>query len=446
MDFEEEQPVAVGDDTPKIQDQAKSHGWACDIFNFGKAEQQGTDLFNPGLVRRPDGLWLLVRRSEAMSGMPYGMNKIVAFKLDQDRKPTVGVPLNFPDSKDSEQFEDPRGVFWNNQTWIGVVNFEWFPNGSWTGAHQAIGIFQDQSNDSMVEQEKWLSSWRPIGRRDPIVGTNKGAAGHTDGRHNKNLTYFFLHDKLHCVYTSDPWLVVEFGNKWEEQVHHVGEGPKWKYGLIRGGTPPVLVGDKFYTFFHSSLPWRGRYRRYYMGALAFEATPPFKPVLWTQEPLLIGSQNDFWHQQKPLVVFPCGAVMENGKWLVTFGVNDLKSAWIEIPHEDLQKMLDPIPAVPGISLLSDQTVRPVYEPIPSEDLSGSTERLAGAKPDSQRRHAGMVGAAQPDLNKSESSDSPAQSLPKPRGRPRKDGLPPGSVQKPKRKRRRRKKKALKLGE
>lgn len=44
-----------------------------------------------------------------------------------------------------------------------------------------------------------------------------------------------------------------------------------------------------------------------------------------------------------------------------------------------------------------------------QDLSGGAERLAGAKPDSQRRSAGIVvdGAHQCGVNKSEDSDSPA---------------------------------------
>lgn len=72
-----------------------------------------------------------------------------------------------------------------------------------------------------------------------------------------------------------------------------------------------------------------------MGALAFEAKPPFKPVYVTPKPLLVGSQQDVWRDRKPLVVFPCGSVIENDTWLVTYGINDLKSGYIKIPHVDL---------------------------------------------------------------------------------------------------------------
>lgn len=352
LDLEGEMPVLVGDDTPTITEQARLNGWKAEIFDFGRANEPGIEMFNPGLVRRPDGLWLMVRRSEIVQGMWYGKNAIWACKLEPDMKPKGGPLLTFPDSAPEEQFEDARAIYWNNQVWIGCVNFTWFPDGSWTGAHQMLGIFRCDPE------------WTAIARRDPPVETNKGAAGFTDGKNEKNWIWFFLDGKLHLLYTSDPWKVIEFGANWDEQKNHVTDGVRWKYGQVRGGTPPIQVGDQFITFFHSSLPWRGRYRRYYMGAIAFESKPPFRPTLWTQEPLLVGSQNDPWQQRKPLVVFPCGAIFEDDFWTISLGVNDLKSAWLKLPHEDLQKLLKPIPVAPATSLLAQATEKPQEQHIP----------------------------------------------------------------------------------
>jgi predicted GH43/DUF377 family glycosyl hydrolase len=380
--LDEQDFVEVGDDTPKLEEQARLRGWRAGMFDFGKAATQGVEHFNPGLVRRPDGLWLLVRRSELADGMPYGRNAIWACKLDETLKPIGGPILKFPDSQSAEQFEDPRAVWWNNQTWVGAVNFTWFPDGTWTGAHQMLGVFKDDPD------------WTPIARRDPPVETNKGEAGFTDGKHQKNWLWWFKEDRLHLLYHSSPWKVIEFGSKWDEQVHYVAEGLKWKYGEVRGGTPPVLApagteaGSKkdegrsgeaepslYWTFFHSSLPWRGRFRRYYMGAIAFESVAPFKPVFITREPLLVGSQNDMWHQRKPLVVFPCGALLENGKWLISYGSNDLEAGWVEIPHEDVVRAALPREVPAGSLLLSDNTVKPVFTAVvaPSEGKSNKEE-------------------------------------------------------------------------
>lgn len=369
--YEEETPVEVGDDTATVIDQAARMGWNAGLWNFGRAELPGQiENFNPGLVRRADGLWLLVRRSEIKTGMPYGQNGIWACKLDDEdfRKPVGGPPLRFPESLAEEQFEDPRAVYWNGQTWVAVVNFTWFTNMTWTGAHIALGVF---GNDPL---------WSPIARRDPEVGTNSGHRGNTQGKHNKNVLFWFKDDKLHCLYTSDPWNVVVFGNGWKDQTPYVFDGVRWKYGWVRGGTPPVLVNGLYYTFFHSSMPWRGRYRRYYMGAIAFNSEPPFTPVHWTQEPILIGSQNDPWQQRKPLVVFPCGAVHENDRWLISFGVNDLKCGYLEMPHVDLLKILAPALVVPGMSLLADKTDRGSLEPVPFIDKPDEGEDFIGETP------------------------------------------------------------------
>lgn len=361
--------VEVGDETPKLEEQARIAGWRAGIFDFGIAEEEGISYFNPGIVRRPDGLWLIVRRSVDTPGMTFGRNDICAFKLHEEtRRPEFGRPLVFPDSQADEQFEDARVCRWNDQTWVSTVNFIWYGDGSWTGAHICLGYFRDDPE------------WTPVARRDPEVGTNLGHAGHTNGRHNKNLLFWFHNDKLHLIYTSDPWDVVEFGSRWEDQTHHRGDGVKWKYGHVRGGTPPVLVDGLYWTFFHSSVPWHGRLRRYYMGAMAFEAVAPFKPIYITPEPLLIGSQKDFWHEGKPLVVFPCGALYENEKWFVTFGVNDLKSGWCEIPHEDLKELAQPKPPTPASILLSTETpksnFREVSVPIARFDFKDGQYEVA----------------------------------------------------------------------
>lgn len=373
-----EDVVQVGDRVPGILEQSRMRGWKAGFFDFVKAESDQIEFFNPGLVRQPDGLWLIVRASELVDGMPYGKNKIWACRLNEKNKTPEGGPLLvFPDSGEEEQFEDPRAVFWNDQTWIGCSNFTWYPDGSWTGAHQCLGIFR---NNGMQGQED--ARWTALARRDPPVGTNLDRSGHTNGRHNKNWLWFFHEGKLHLIYTSDPWEVVEFGAGWDDQIKYEWEGMKWNYGTVRGGTPPILVGDLYYTFFHSSVPWRGRFRRYHMGALAFEAKPPFKPVMWTREPLLSGSQNDPWHQQKPLVVFPCGAVLENDRWFISMGINDLKCAWVDIPHEDVVKAVEAAPEAPALSLLAAPTERIQYAHVPfqmgqAENPSAQESSTAG---------------------------------------------------------------------
>lgn len=334
-------PVAAGiDRTPTLVQQADKKGWEASVFNFGKAEHPSVDYFNPGLVRRPDGLWLMVRRAYFNSAYDVmGMNTIWACKLKDDLTPIGGKILQWPDTLEPrEQFEDARAFYHapTNKTFVSVCNFIWHGDGSWTGAHQSLGEFSCNPQD-------FDADWMGLRRIDPDIDGN-GTNVHNRTRHQKNWVFFIHESKLYLLYSTHPWIVIEFKDRWDETIlHTLKEGAKWDYGVIRGGTPPVLVGDLYWTFHHSSVPWTGRFRRYHMGALAFESKPPFRPVLYTPQPILTGSQKDEWKDKKPLVVFPCGAVIENGQWIITYGINDLKCGWLRMQHDDLLSKCKGIP-------------------------------------------------------------------------------------------------------
>jgi hypothetical protein len=152
--------------------------------------------------------------------------------------------------------------------------------------------------------------------------------------------------------------------RWNDslQVEEVYESklwhPAWKHGQPRGGSAPVRIGDTYFSFFHSSTPWKNGKRQYHMGAYTFEAKPPFKVTSVTPKPILSGSIKDPWGPDKPLVVFPCAAITElsqgkairNGNaigrrydliWTISLGVNDLVSAYATISHSWLLKKLSP---------------------------------------------------------------------------------------------------------
>jgi predicted GH43/DUF377 family glycosyl hydrolase len=295
------------------------------FFNFGAAEKKGVDYFNCGLVRRPDGLWLIVRRSRNQSRLHFGFNDLVAFLLDeQTRRPLRGQPIKMQKRWEQEQWEDARAVYHNGRTFISCCDFIW-QRGSWTGAHQ---IMEEVSND-----------WQSIKRYDPVYGHNEDNLGKNKW-HEKNWLWFIHEGEWHLIYKGNPHTVAKFNDdfelmdEWENPEVELG----WEYGEIRGGTPPVRVGSEYWTFFHSSTPWRPPYRKYHMGVYAFRAEPPFKLTRVSMFPILTGSPDDPSSPTKPVVVFACGAVLENKKWFVTFGVNDLKCGFIEIPHEQLLKM------------------------------------------------------------------------------------------------------------
>ena len=128
--------AAFEQDVPSV---TKQTPWRCEFFRFGKAQQPGITYFNPGLIEREDGLWLIVRRSKEWPRMPFGFNDLMAFKIEGDHSLAYGQKIQTPQMLNGEHFEDPRGIQRGNDTWISCCNFVVYPvsraRQTWTGAH-----------------------------------------------------------------------------------------------------------------------------------------------------------------------------------------------------------------------------------------------------------------------------------------------------------------------
>jgi predicted GH43/DUF377 family glycosyl hydrolase len=364
------EPVFGQDHTPSIIDQAKAHGWQAGIFNFGKAESPEVAYFNPGLIERPDGLWLIVRRSEFDPNNSFGRNALYAIKLkdDQSLQTEWGKRLIFIGENESEHFEDPRVVYHNEQMLVAACSFIWYGNGEWTGGHQVLGVFKSVPGS---REEDWtcLKVYRPE------VGHNKSNVEERS-KTEKNWCWFFHEGQLHLHYYSSPWRIAKFTTSFQNGTpYEIEPGPRWGHGEIRGGTPPILVDGLYWAFFHSSVPWVGRFRRYHMGAIGFESKPPFTPLYITPEPILTGNQTDYWQPGKPLVVFPCGSRFKDGEWLIVGGLNDLKSFYLKLPHKDILRLAKPINENRG----DVKCAAPVEIQLPTETRVQSTDiRCNGA--------------------------------------------------------------------
>lgn len=333
---------------PSIITQGNEKGIKVAYYDFRKAKSDGVDYFNAALIRRLDGLWLVTRRSIAWQGFQYGKNDLMAFKLDDNHVPQYGVPIAPPRTL-GEHFEDPRAFQHDGRWWLSACNFVIYPDGSWTGAHQILLEINEE--------------WQVLRRRDPIYGGNGSDVTMQRGD-EKNWLWFSHGGELHMIYMTQPHIVVKWTDTLQvaEQYTDNGWNAGWHHGKARGGSAPVRVGDLYFSFFHSSEPWQNGKRRYHMGAYAFEAHPPFRVKMVTPKPILSGSLDDPWGEDKPLVVFPCAAIFKGGDalcfpvhrkqhkaaptfdpkgaaWTISLGVNDLASAWCEIPHKWLLKKL-----------------------------------------------------------------------------------------------------------
>ena len=151
----------------------------------------------------------------------------------------------------------------------------------------------------------------------------------------KNWEFFDFHGQMYCVYSITPHVVLRVGA--DGVCHLAGSSESeihWKWGEMRGGTPPILVGDRYYSFFHSSFQ-DGALLRYVMGCYSFEANPPFKVLSVSREPLLwpgIDDRPSTCHPQLA-VVYPCGSWLSGNNWLVSYGYHDSFCRIIGLDHD-----------------------------------------------------------------------------------------------------------------
>ena len=197
----------------------------------------------------------------------------------------------------------------------------------------------------------------------------------------KNWLLFEHDGEPFAIYQVDPHIVL--------RVDLVGSGPvrcwpvyhtDWdtraytrRYGALRGGTPPVRVGDSYVSILHSRaaprkltpttpapaveklkhLPWWHPIKRwlrehfapvhYYGGVYAFAATPPFAPTFIRPTPILWPEREG--RRQRPTashmaprrVVYPCGLVkLVDGRWLISYGIHDERAVLRAVTHQEIE--------------------------------------------------------------------------------------------------------------
>lgn len=292
--------------------------WPCGYFEI--PPERDVRWFNPSIAQWNGRTWLAVRRAYSYPP-PLGINSIVLWDMDGVRLKGRNA-ISFWHTHAQEHYEDPRLVVLDGQLYVSCTNFK-------IANYKAHQILAKISN---ITGQYCPTAHILYGRNGLSMDGNSG--------NEKNWTWFPHADGWHFVYEPWPHHVVRTnqGEAAASYVQEVAHKCPWDWGIMRGGSPPVLIDGLYYSFFHSSVHGKAPEprRRYYMGCYTFEAHPPFHIRSMTLEPLLVGSERDGGTLP---VVFPGGAIYQDGKWLVVLGVNDHKSAWIEIPHAEMKERL-----------------------------------------------------------------------------------------------------------
>ena len=287
----------------------------------------GNYWFNPALVEAWGRTWLIIR---------VGRIPCMLFRCELLADFELGPPLPlFGLSGPGFVAEDPRAVFVDGRTLVYYVGV--------TGPGQCVIVRAKLDEAGTVGELTRMSydDQTPVRQVERVLGIDM----------QKNWVPFIQDRREFCVYSHAPFTILEHRDG-QTRLHHKGPAIKWPYGEIRGGAPPVWVADKglWYSWFHSSRIEPADDDQpvsvYYAGCLTFDAT--FCPMSITAEPVLAGDRNSYvspWHAQRRMsAVFPCGALLRDDSWLLSYGFLDSETRLAEIPFAEIEARLVPIEA------------------------------------------------------------------------------------------------------
>lgn len=158
-------------------------------------------------------------------------------------------------------------------------------------------------------------------------------------RVEKNWQFFENSGKLYCLYSIYPHLVCEVDLE-KSSIHDRYMSTykhSWEWGEPRGGTPPIKTIDGYMSIFHSSYIDNSIYngRIYVAGCYIFDDEKPFAIRRLSKYPLLKPDIDDVPHRNKSAVVFPCGAIVEDDKIMISYGYHDKSCRILETSYLDI---------------------------------------------------------------------------------------------------------------
>ncbi len=157
----------------------------------------------------------------------------------------------------------------------------------------------------------------------------------------KNWQFFEHEGELYSVYAVRPHLVLRHhGGRVEEAARTAAPLP-WSNGDLRGGAPPVRVGEEFYHFFHTRQESGGR-MEYAAAVYTFAARPPFEVRRAAAAPILVPDEYDRPAHRTSSVVFPCGAILRSGKWIISYGYHDQECRLAVFDAGEIEDRLRPL--------------------------------------------------------------------------------------------------------
>lgn len=275
--------------------------------------------WNPGMIRYKGRLWMCYRYHLGKEHASRCATAMVPLDKASFAPTALSQHLNLPATVGDEHFEDARLFLFKGEPHISYTQMTGYRPGVDYCCHIRYARLKLLGNRWLIEETF-----------TPKYGRNTGNSK------EKNWVFFERDGGLYCIYQDDPShrIIRLEGDRVVEEFDT--DQPKWSWGSIRGGAPPVVLPDgQMMHIFHSSLPTEEapHFVRYYAGAYTFEAKAPFRITGITPKPIISGSEADghgfdprYTEGWKPFIPFPCGCVADGDNWLVSMGVNDWQCA------------------------------------------------------------------------------------------------------------------------
>ena len=284
------------------------------------AEAGPVRAFNPGLLRDGDG-WIFAYRVVG----PDLLRRIALCRLDRGFRIIAGSAVAF-----SQDIKFAPGVHYAEpaQTWFadprlyrlaGRLFVYW--NSGW---HEPFNY--------QFLQEIDPRDFRPIGfaREFNLLGPRQ--------KLEKNWT--LLGDgPFYAIYSITPHRVLQFSLDGEGAIDFTeAVWTEWNndaysraYGTLRGGAVPQRIGEHYYSICHSVHPAPDGYR-YVAAVYRFATSYPFPPTDAPVRPLALPHSLGGARRYAKLnpavgeVIYPCGAAYDQGRWIISCGINDERCA------------------------------------------------------------------------------------------------------------------------
>jgi hypothetical protein len=257
------------------------------------------------------------------------------------RRPTMGdtVPFEFRPIAGTNQMldlptgfgrwgaEDPRFTIWEDRLFL-----------SYSDAYRT-GLAEISAAGKVIS-----AGLLPNDFTVPGVTTEKD-------RREKNWGFFGYGNRLFVAYWVNPHVVFECDPHTRKlgQFFSTPWTPPVETTRMHGGSTPILHDGLYWRVVHSSPPAQNGRRVYRLWLMAFSDAPPFAPMKFCTEPLVV-AQPEQATRPEPIahdVVF-CSSLerLEKG-WLIFFGENDLRirygviaDEWIEPHLKSVEKPLE----------------------------------------------------------------------------------------------------------